>query len=751
MTRCCSSRLPRYYGLLLLSGFFLSISSGMTGHAVAADLYVDHVNGLDSHDGASWEDAFATIGRGLAAAVNGDVVHVAAAVYEENLVLVAGVTLMGGYPAGGGDRDWLENETIIDGAGIDRCVFGAQDALLEGFILQNGYGVSGGGVQHDFISMTVRDCIIRNCLADGGNPEGGAGMHFINSDSCIEHCRFESNLLSIDPENVHTEVAGAGVLMWTSSPTFLNCEFIDNHNVDVTGTRVRIGGGAWCIVSSPIFRGCRFEGNSAMYGGGLGWWHETIPEVEDCVFIGNEADEGGGGVCAIYYNWGPQDTHFPIRDCVIQDNIAYTGGGVLALRNVKLRLDNCLITGNTAMEEGGGIFACIQADVIVENCTIAGNRSQHLDHGAGLFCCDESKFLLVDSIVAFNMGAEGIYYDGPFPFQNIIIDHCDFYENEMGDYCPEIVDRTGIMGNISADPLFFSGQDSDYYLSEPATADPDQSQLGRSPCIDAGLGTTNGTAARLRTVRTDLAKDSGVMDMGYHHFRKGPYVLARNPGLDAAGVPVDTPLELYVRDRTAAIDPDSIAIMVNGVTQDIELMPDYLGYYITCAPAGYSPCEEVEVVVEATDLADPPVSMIGYEYWFTTEGCTPTPVPSPTPPPPAGPPGVELLCGEDAFAAGEVMHMRYLLSNPNFTPVLFDLHIALEAYGEFYFFPYWDADLHPLLTRLGAGAHQEHDLLYVQLPADLEPAGPFTMYAVLTLPETFEVTGEIALFEFEFE
>jgi hypothetical protein len=64
-------------------------------------------------------------------------------------------------------------------------------------------------------------------------------------------------------------------------------------------------------------------------------------------------------------------------------------------------------------------------------------------------------------------------------------------------------------GNIDEDPLFVTGPDGDYYLSQTAAGQP-----ATSPCVDAGdLASVMITG----TTRTDGIQDADIVDMGYHY------------------------------------------------------------------------------------------------------------------------------------------------------------------------------------------------------------------------------------------
>ena len=118
--------------------------------------YVRKSDGNDSDTGLSWANAFASVGKALAMAEasNGvcKQIWVAAGIYPENLTMVDGVNVYGGFIANGnpgmndGERD-ISNmnptyQTIIDGNAkgrvLDQGDNFANETMWEGFTFQNG-------------------------------------------------------------------------------------------------------------------------------------------------------------------------------------------------------------------------------------------------------------------------------------------------------------------------------------------------------------------------------------------------------------------------------------------------------------------------------------------------------------------------------------------------------------------------------------------------------------------------------------
>ena len=220
-----------------------------------------------------------------------------------------------------------------------------------------------------------------------------------------------------------------------------------------------------------------------MGGAGILNW-ESYLMMEYCVVENNDLYGSDVLYGAGVFSFG---NYLGMQHCVIRNNTIHSeppyywhgeGAGVFIQSNASI--ENCLITGNTA-ENGtiGGVYCASGDYVTIRNCTIADNENGGLDTGpsyARIWDCN-----IWDEIV--------IGPDSEISYCNLK----DFFQGE---------------GNISEDPLFASGPDGDYYLSQTAAG-----QSVQSPCVDAG--TIDASACRIgdetmdqRTTRTDRVTDS---------------------------------------------------------------------------------------------------------------------------------------------------------------------------------------------------------------------------------------------------
>lgn len=92
--------------------------------------------------------------------------------------------------------------------------------------------------------------------------------------------------------------------------------------------------------------------------------------------------------------------------------------------------------------------------------------------------------------------------------------------------CSQVLAGTG---NITSNPLFVTGPQGRFYLSQTAAGQPTN-----SPCVNAG---DPSSTMIVGTTRTDQVPDAGIVDMGYHY-----PITATPPAVDLTLTPVSPPI-----------------------------------------------------------------------------------------------------------------------------------------------------------------------------------------------------------------
>jgi len=257
-----------------------------------------------------------------------------------------GVALYGGFA---GDetardqRDWKTHETILSGAIADHpkghslhVVIGADDAVIDGFTIRDGYNMpegprphhmsptllleskgrgTGAGILNDRCASTVRNCLI----CDNSAAKGAGMYNMVTRDwpalgaekaPVVINCVFARN---------YSEGRGGAVSNdLETHPTFIDCTFIDNR-CDGKG-----GGMYNDFDCSPELVNCVFARNEAVKGGGMANDGRSNPTITNCTFTRNHARDMYG---ALYSGTGP--TNVPnvpvVANCVFWGNTAYSG------------------------------------------------------------------------------------------------------------------------------------------------------------------------------------------------------------------------------------------------------------------------------------------------------------------------------------------------------------------------------------------------------------------------------------------
>ena len=285
-----------------------------------------------------------------------------------------------------------------------------------------------------------------------------------------------------------------------------------------------------------------------------GSWGDPVvrfdgPETESFVLSGFTVTGGHG-----YYTDGGgisgSGTHATISHCVVtgnsvEDPMLASGGGLARCHGP---ISDCIVTGNSAiidypeewsMAFGGGLYEC---DGPITDCLIADNwvtasGTDSCATGGGLKDCDgpitNCTFVGNSATASGDMsyaGGGGLAYAGGSITNCIVWGNTAPHDPQIRacsvpSYCCIQGWTGGGTGNTAGDPLFVSGPNGDYYLSQLASG-----QGADSPCVDAGSGTAASLGLDELTTRTDEKADAGTVDMGYHYPVPSPYVIELSAG-----------------------------------------------------------------------------------------------------------------------------------------------------------------------------------------------------------------------------
>ena len=262
----------------------------------------------------------------------------------------------------------------------------------------------------------------------------------------------------------------------------------------ITGGQAIYGGAIECDSSSPTISNCIITGNTADNSGGGVDLFMSSAVITDCNISNNTAVRGGGVNCDTDYGTAPN-----ISFCEITGNNSTSYGGGIQCYDSSAIIKNCLIANNTANGPGGAVYLYRISGAEISNCTIVNNTGS--GGFGGIYRNDDSvtPAIIINSIL-WNNGDDLYNLAG-------MSSHCCIEDNDIG------------LNNIPYDPIFRSGPLGDYYLSQTAAG-----QLNDSPCVDAGSGSAAALGLAGSTTRTDNGADANEVDMGYHYPDSGSVV-----------------------------------------------------------------------------------------------------------------------------------------------------------------------------------------------------------------------------------
>jgi|GEM_PF-1754270 len=251
-------------------------------------------------------------------------------------------------------------------------------------------------------------------------------------------------------------------------------------------------------------------GNNSVDGGGIHCVN-TSPTITNNIISSNIGHKGGG---ISVYRGDPI-----IRNNVISDNLAYTGGGI-RVEDSSCHVHNNLFYLNVANAHGGGIYVNFNASTsdvsLFASNTIAYNIAGA--YGGGIFLHLDCESQVKDSILWGNDALDTVQNPGDQIYLNGNTNHqpemkISFSCVQGGNNAPHVNGGNWLIwgpGMIQDDPLFVSGPEGDYYLSQIFNG----GQTVKSLCVDKG---DPASAIFDGTTRTDHVQDAAPIDMGYHY------------------------------------------------------------------------------------------------------------------------------------------------------------------------------------------------------------------------------------------
>ena len=252
--------------LLLLTAYLLVFEFG------CADVIYVTPEGQGDREGRSWENACQGISAALEQVEDFDTeIWAAQGEYNESIELKHLAKIYGGFTGNETnreDRNWKENVTIINGAGIQGSVVSASDigqvdfSESDSFIAElNGFTIT--GAQRSALYISDSSPIVANCIIEDNTAVEGGGIYCIRSNPIIQYSVIRGNRAE----------KGAGVYCVESSPRIARSLIVNNT--------ASFGGGIYCQDQSfPSLINSTVAGNM---GNGVECWSGSVARILNCI------------------------------------------------------------------------------------------------------------------------------------------------------------------------------------------------------------------------------------------------------------------------------------------------------------------------------------------------------------------------------------------------------------------------------------------------------------------------------------
>lgn len=214
--------------------------------------------GDDLNDGSAWTSPLRSVQAAIElAGRRGGEVWVEAGTYVENLTLRPFTSMYGGFEGtetNRVDRNWRTRETILDGGGTGRVITIPTlqyDEAVDGFTIQNGREVAGGGVYAVGKVRLVNNRFVSNQSLPATlttQAQGGGALHLAGGDVLVSNNTFTHNVALANTNRINAD--GGAIKLTAGQPTIINNLFRMNLATNSAATGTARGGALLVLLNS---------------------------------------------------------------------------------------------------------------------------------------------------------------------------------------------------------------------------------------------------------------------------------------------------------------------------------------------------------------------------------------------------------------------------------------------------------------------------------------------------------------------
>ncbi len=278
-------------------------------------------------------DDYPTIQQGIDASTDGDTVLVHPGTYVENINFNGHNIVLGSLFLTTGDTAYIE-QTIIDGdlAGSVVTFANGEDntTIIQGFTIQRGLALNGGGISSTNSSPIISNNMIRNNASYYtimGTGQGG-GVYCLDYSGVI----FENSI------NNNVSEWGGGIYCANSQCSIFGNIVHDNIASGHDEWDSAGGGGLllWecnaLVVGNSFFHNAAYAGLEPAYGGAAAFFYSTTTTVNNTVFQNTDFD---------YYYDAPEEIFLQGGDMTMTNTIIWHPDSTISVRGGNFIIEYC--------------------------------------------------------------------------------------------------------------------------------------------------------------------------------------------------------------------------------------------------------------------------------------------------------------------------------------------------------------------------------------------------------------------------